>query len=312
VYDVTVEFHVLTILMKDTRTVVGKDSQRTIIIVVATLKPSGHVMMDLVSLSKMFAMVKLNAETNLMKRNLIVASKNFHSTTEKSVAAIQRLNYLVMDITSSVISNPNAVTVKFNALLLKMMKEIRNVASKVSITIAPKSVAATLKLSGLALMVNASVKSRNVMEELNAQMSLMKVTNNVASESTLSITIKNADVKKINSNVVTVIVSAELAIDGKAQCKDGSDEGEKQCCFRKFGFYNDKVCGCNPKTQWTCANGQCISNYNYCDGKHQCADRSDENMEQCCFNKFKQYDYKVCGCNPDSEWACADGTCIPK
>jgi len=50
------------------------------------------------------------------------------------------------------------------------------------------------------------------MEEFNAQMSLMKVTINVVSESTLSITIKDADVKKINSNVVTVIVSAELAI----------------------------------------------------------------------------------------------------
>jgi len=92
--------------------------------------------------------------------------------------------------------------------------------------------------------------------------------------------------------------------DGKSQCKDGSDEGEKQCCFRGFPQYGQKTCGCNPKSEWTCANGECISNTQYCDGKPQCSDGSDEGNKNCCFRKFPFYDAKVCGCNPKTEWKC--------
>ena len=33
---------------------------------------------------------------------------------------------------------------------------------------------------------------------------------------------------------------------------------------------------CNPYKNWTCGNGACIEKHNFCDGKFDCPDRSDE------------------------------------
>jgi hypothetical protein len=68
--------------------------------------------------------------------------------------------------------------------------------------------------------------------------------------------------------------------DGKMR---NFDNNAKQCCYRSFQFYDSKVCGCNPETEWTCANGDCIANTGFCDGTAQCTDGSDEGNDKCCF-----------------------------
>jgi hypothetical protein len=70
---------------------------------------------------------------------------------------------------------------------------------------------------------------------------------------------------------------------------------DSMCCFRNFSFYDDQKCGCQ-KSEHQCANGECVPKTGVCDGKPNCADKSDEGDEQCCFKKFSFYNDQRCGC----------------
>jgi low density lipoprotein-related protein 2 len=89
--------------------------------------------------------------------------------------------------------------------------------------------------------------------------------------------------------------------------------GNKTECRCPFGqrlrlTNNDRTCSlitslttprCNA-TQFTCANGQCISKRFVCDTVHHCSDSSDENQNYCAYHSCKM-----------SEFKCRNGRCIP-
>ncbi|XP_035377067.1 low-density lipoprotein receptor-related protein 1 isoform X2 [Electrophorus electricus] len=81
-------------------------------------------------------------------------------------------------------------------------------------------------------------------------------------------------------------INYSLTCDGRAHCKDKSDEKPSYCLNR----------GCK-KGYRRCLNGRCIKHNSWCDGTDDCGDRSDElpcNMT-------------LCGA---SEFQCKDGACI--
>jgi hypothetical protein len=105
-------------LMMVTINVASRNSHSTMTEDVVAAKISGSVRVVTVFPSKDSVTVLPNAEMALMKKRvrhrsppLNVALRISKLIPTRTVAAIQRLNHLVINITSSVISNPNAVTV---------------------------------------------------------------------------------------------------------------------------------------------------------------------------------------------------------
>jgi hypothetical protein len=88
----------------------------------------------------------------------------------------------------------------------------KTVAIKITSTTIPKSVAVILILNGHVETVNAFSRVRNVTEELNAQMNLMKVTEPVVSVSLNSIMTKDVVVRKISTSAKTETALAKSAI----------------------------------------------------------------------------------------------------
>lgn len=136
--NVMVKPNVKMVLMMEMTNVASRNSHSTMTEDVVAAKINGSVRVVIVFPSKDSVTVLTNAEITLMKETVNVALRSSKLTPTRPVVAIQRLKLLV--IMASVLSNLKSVTVKLNALI-NLMKEIRNVASEVSITIALKSVA---------------------------------------------------------------------------------------------------------------------------------------------------------------------------
>ncbi|KAK9505602.1 hypothetical protein O3M35_009614 [Rhynocoris fuscipes] len=67
--------------------------------------------------------------------------------------------------------------------------------------------------------------------------------------------------------------------DGIHQCPDGSDETELMKMKKEKYCLQHNDCNCGPN-MFRCSSGECISLNNYCNGKSECADSSDE-IENC-------------------------------
>jgi hypothetical protein len=172
---------------------------------VAALILNGLVPMVNASMENKDVMAKLNAKMDLMKVKRTVALKSLPFTMIKNVVA-NRANSNVPMVTAS--RRSNTVTVKLNAQMV-LMKTMISAALEASMPTVLKSVAATLRLRLLVLMVIALRTAKSVMAKLSAQTNLMRVTRLVALKSSSSTMMLDAAVLRTNSNVLTRCASAK-------------------------------------------------------------------------------------------------------
>lgn len=203
---VTVKLNALINLMKVTRDVASRNSHSITpesADVIQSL--NGLAVMDSVLLKTDTVMAKLNAQMDLMKVKMIVASRASNSTTPKSVAVTLRLNGLAP--TANVSVTITTVMVNIN-VQISLMKTWNNAASISSNNMITKSVAATQTVSGLVLMALVFLSKMFAMEKLNAEISLMKRKLTAASKTFHSITVKSvAATLKLKLHVLMANVS---------------------------------------------------------------------------------------------------------
>lgn len=149
---VTEKLNVLMSLMNQWKNAATENIHSTITRSVdVTLILSGLVLTVLVLDNLICVTVKLNAEINLMKVTTTAASRNSHSTTTKDVDVKMTNGNVAMEIASL---NKACAMEKPN-VPMDLMKVTNTVASRSSKLTAPKSAAATQKMSGHVLMANA-------------------------------------------------------------------------------------------------------------------------------------------------------------
>jgi len=186
--------------MKEMRDAASRSSHSTTIKDVDVSTHKSSVPMVIVSPRKISAMVKPNAVMDLMKEIRNAASRSSLSTTPRNAAATQKLSLLVPTATVS----PMMDTVMVNpSAEINLMKEKTSAVSESTLTTTFKSVAATLILNTPVTMVNVFLRTVSVTVKPYAPMDPMKVTNNVASESSLSMMMPDVAAKRTNSNVPT-------------------------------------------------------------------------------------------------------------
>jgi hypothetical protein len=167
-------------LMKLWRTAASESTSTTALrSVAATLIANGPVLMVIVSLSKVFAMVKLSAVTNLTIATKSAVSRDTNSTPQKSVAATLILSgpvptVNVLKTAGSVMERLIVSTDLMRDKVCLQKLPILNVASKASKLIILRSVAATLRLNGLVLTVNVFLRMDSATAKLSALIVLMK------------------------------------------------------------------------------------------------------------------------------------------
>lgn len=93
-------------------------------------------------------------------------------------------------------------------------------------------------------------------------------------------------------------ISGELLCDGRADCRDGSDETETQCTKPEF------LC---PAYAFRCAYGACVDGDAPCNGKKDCIDNSDETLPRCTGGPSLT---GTTSCS-NNEFKCNNGQCIP-
>jgi hypothetical protein len=203
--DVMVKPNVLMNLMRATKIVVSRNTHSTTLkSVAATLRLNGPVPMVIVSVNLRNVTEEPSALTDLTREMISAASESSPSTTTKNVAASKTNGNVKMVIASA---EPATVMVKPN-VKTTLMKVTNNVASEASDSTTRKSVAATLRLNGLALMANASTTTTTVMVNLNAEINLMRTRKNAASESSKPTVLLSVAATQIaNGHVQMVIVS---------------------------------------------------------------------------------------------------------
>jgi hypothetical protein len=168
---VMVKLNAKMVLMKVTRNVASRNSSSTMTKNVAVRNLNGNVVQVTVCLRKVTVMVKLNAQTNLMKVTRTVASEVSTSTTTRSVAVIQRINSNVLMVTVS--PQRMFVMVKSN-VLTDLMKEMKSAASRNSSSTMTEDAVAKLTNSNAKKVGNVLKTKKPVMDLLLAQMSLIK------------------------------------------------------------------------------------------------------------------------------------------
>jgi hypothetical protein len=207
---VTDNHNALINLTKEKPNAVSRSSHSTTIKDVDVLPNNSSAPMEIVSLRPTTVMENHNALIFLMKVTRDVASTATSSMTTRDVDVIQRLNGLVlMENVSVTINN---VMVKSNASM-DLMKVTRAVASRNTLSMTTRNVAATQKLNGAVLTETVFLSTVDVMVKPNAPMNLMKVTNNVASTDTHSTIMRYAvAIQRANGPVEMEIVSSRLLV----------------------------------------------------------------------------------------------------
>jgi hypothetical protein len=199
--NVTVKPNVLMDLMKVTNNVASTNIHSTTSKDVDAQHPTGPVPMDLASQWVTTAMDQSNAKMALMSQWVKMerpsaASRNIHSTTTKNVV-VKKTNGNVPTVNVS--TTPLVVMVNHNVMTHLM--SLTRVASTVTSSTTPSSVAVTLRLSGPAKISLASQSTNSVTVKPNVLINPMRVMTHAASRTSSSTTIRNAAASTLNSNV---------------------------------------------------------------------------------------------------------------
>ncbi|KAK9758575.1 Trypsin [Popillia japonica] len=94
-------------------------------------------------------------------------------------------------------------------------------------------------------------------------------------------------------------ISVNKICDGRADCKDGTDEVNRKC----------ELIHC-PSFLFRCKYGACIPRKYICDGKEDCLDASDEDYDMCLLNEEKNSSLLIRKRRQDCEFRCNSGDCI--
>ena len=140
----------------------------------------------------------------LMKSTLNAASENTSTTTKSTAFVIQRANGPVPTVIASHKLN---IAMENQTAKIDLMKLTKNVVSKDSRGLTPRN-AVVKKDNGNVLMVNVSTRTVTVMVKPNVLTNLMKVTNNAASEVSISTTARNVAATQNQNGPARMVIAS--------------------------------------------------------------------------------------------------------